>query len=341
MTNHTLSVRQVQVLFFVDLLGISMFYLPPMAAALGGSFCAIWLGMGVLFWALFGAMAVQYPGERLEKSTLGRGLLLFFSIKNLLQGAVWLRLLAGSLSVLLLPKTPLLLTEGAMVVLLFYGITKGPSCRARAAEVLLLPILLVLLAVCGFSVAGVEVTNLVPKNPSGGVAAVALVALSGFGVDHLLFASAFDGGKRPAKAVFCSGVALALVLAALTALAFAVFGQTGMAIRRYPLFQLMDTIDFPLLFVERQDVWMVGVWIWSAFLFLWSCLFFCAWQLGRVVQRGNERGYGLGAAVLLLVLAGLLKTEAAAMEALRLLLWANGASAVVILALFVKERRGA
>ncbi len=341
MTNHTLSVRQVQVLFFVDLLGISMLYLPSLAAALGGSFCALWVGCGVLVWAFFGAMAAQSSGAVLEKSRWGRSILLFFSIKNLLQGAVWLRLLSGSLSVLLLPKTPLFFLEGAMVALLYYGFTKGPACRGRVAEVLLLPILLVLLAVCLFSIAGVEQSNITLSRPSGGGTTIGLVALSGFGVDHLLFVSALDGGRRPSKGVFCAGASLALVLAALTALAFAVFGQTGMAIHRYPLLQLMDTIDFPLLFVERQDVWMVGVWICSAFLFLWGCLFFCAWLLGRAVRRGSERKYGLGAALLLLALCRLLQTEAAAMEMLRLLLWANGAGAVVIFALFLKERRGA
>ena len=338
MTNHSLSVRQIQVLFFLDLLGISMLYLPSMVAKWGGGYCAVWLGCGVLVWALFGAMAAECSGKELTQSGLGRVLLLFFAGKNLLQGAVWLRLMAGSLSVLLLPKTPLVLTEGTMVLLLWYGVTKGPACRGRAAEVLLLPVVLILFAVCAFSMAGVELEKLVPSAPVGAGKTIGLVALSGFGVENVLFASAFCSQKKAGKAVALSGVLLALVLAALTALSYAVFGGTGMTIRRYPLLQLMDTIDFPLLFVERQDVWMVGVWLWSVFLFLWSCLFFCGWQFAQVVQRGKERWYALGAAVVMLALAQLVVTEAAAMFFLQGLLWMNGLSLILILGLFLKER---
>ena len=339
MTNHTISARQGQALFFTGLLGISMVRLPSLAAALGGTWGWVWLGVGALGWAVMAYLAGEGDGLFLIETAPGRVVLLLLAIKNAVLGAVWLRYFAETISQLLLPRTPLLLTEIVTLGVIAYGVFRGPACRGRTAEVLWGLMVVTLGLLCAFSASNVEVQKLIPSESFGGVWTAVLVFFSGFGLEDLLFLGKYTKEKRRGSGLFHTGAVLAASMMALTALSLAIFGARTMAARRYPVLQLMDTIDFPLLFLERQDVWMTGIWIGSAILFLWGVAFWGSWQWRRGAHGKVQRPYAIFFLLLMGSGAAMMTSQAIIVKVLVALSAANGLCYALIGYCYWKTKR--
>ena len=59
-----------------------------------------------------------------------------------------------------------------------------------------------------------------------------------------------------------------------TILSLAAFGEVSLQNKIFPVLQMMDRIDFPGAFMERQDVFMLWFWVISAFASVSATLFY-------------------------------------------------------------------
>lgn len=286
---NKISLRQLQALIIVNTFGVMAVFLPQLLAEITPETSWIWVIVGGVGAAAVGAMAVTLNGSVLYKSALGRIICILLCGKIILCAGIWLRMFSATISSLLLEKTPTALISGIMALLCLYIAFKGIETRARTAEILFFIVVIILVFVFLLSAYNMEVGNLIPLSIEGGGRASWSTAISVFGIEYLLFINPFlnKDGLAPKRA-FSAGLLCAVLLGITVLLTTAVFGAEGVKIKNWAVLQVVNTIDFPIMLLERQDIIIMAFWIGSAFAFLNAGVFYTGTLLSQA-GLGKER----------------------------------------------------
>ncbi len=304
--NDFISQRQLQALIVAGSLGVLSVTVPLGVTVLGGSGGWLFTAVGGVITAVIMAMAVSVDKTSLwlMEKPVGHVVSLIICGKIIFCAGVLLRYFSETIGQLLLPSTPSWLISFIMVLGIFYTGLKGEETRARFGEMAFGFIFLFLLFIFLLSAPNVEKSNLLPFTAKGGVAAALYTVSAAFGIEYLLFVTPYTNGFKRGKSVLTAGILSYGLISAAVAFTVGVFGIRGVAERRWPVLQIMDTIDFPLMILERQDVLMLGFWIGSIFLFLSGAVVYGGGILGRVsVKKERDRAMILAAAVLIFVVS--------------------------------------
>lgn len=337
-----ISLRQLQALSIVDIFGISAISLPLGVCLKSAQMGWVWVIFGAIGVIAFACIALSIKDTRKLMFSTPIGIIVSILIcgKILLTTGIWLRIFSETINVLLLQKTPSLLVSTLLALLCLYVAIKGVEARARMAEIIFVGTVIILVTIFALTSTNIDFYKLLPISSNGAMKATAYVFSSAFGIEFLLYIKAFlNTDKKSVKSMATAGIFIALTLSLITALTLGVFGADGVIKRRWAVLQIMDTIDFPLMLLERQDLLMTGFWISSAFAFINAGIFYSGLILSETALKKScdKLLYFIVAVIIVIVsaLPGDVTAATALMEKSKIL---NIGIYIVIFVMFLADR---
>ena len=304
--NNKISLRQMQALLFLEVLGFGVLVaFPNIVGRLGhAGWVAIVLSLGIalLLTLLMSSLGSRYEGlsfqefcSKLLGKPIGALVCVVFFARLAILASVYLKKFAEIVQITMLPNTPNFVVIIAIVALCGYGASKGIETRGRVAELLILIAVLPLAFAIAILVRGADFSNLLPiishTNPEDvGIATFhAIFAFNGLEL-ILLMAPFVANPKSMRKSAIKIVLAIGIFMMAITILAIARFGQS---INNYtnPILKMLDTISFPGTAVDRQGAFIMAFWIISAYAIINACLFFTAEILKGMIKKEHSKGF--------------------------------------------------
>jgi len=232
---------------------------------------------------------------------LGRPLAYVFAvllwIKIVFSAGLELRVFLGITREVLLPRTPVLVVGAVMVLLCAYAAAKGLETRARVGELLLAVMVLPVAFLVGLAFFNGDFSNLQPMfvaSPNNLVSGIFGLGFMFTGMEMLLLVLPFlSGGKGMGRAVVTSLGFAGAFITLITIITIAEFGPSVVN-QAWPVLRLMDMLNLPGSFIERQEALMFSFWIITTFTLVSGMLFF-----GSVLVQETLRPKGLSKGVLL------------------------------------------
>ncbi|MCL2851813.1 MAG: spore germination protein [Defluviitaleaceae bacterium] len=319
--NDKISVRQLQVLLILDIFGTGVIVMPRIAATIAGENGWLVAIFAMLATAAFAYVAAsvgrKFPRttfvdytRRLLGNPLGLAVSLGLVAKIMFSISMEMRFFIEIVRETMLFRTPYIVIFACMISVAAYAAGKGLEVRARLCEILvvlaLVPFAIVLL------MAGMDAdySNLLPvmrrSRMSDVVAGGLFVGATYRGIEFLLLVYPYVDRPRDVRRGAVKAMAfVGVLIAAATVVTIAKFGADGLTRQRWPFLEIMDTINFPGSFIERQDALMMSIWIISVFAILSSGMFFSAVILKDIAKVGERFHYVLAMIPVVLVISAL------------------------------------
>ena len=285
-----LSNRQLQAIIIMDFLGILMTTVTSSVTAISmeGSWVYVLLGGVVIALIMGSAISNGLIYCWFMNTKTGNLCVFIVFLKILLCGGIWLRFFSETMCMLLLPKTSEYLISLLITCVAFYMAMKGLETKGRLAEVLIIVMFLVLAFVFLLSAKNLELNNLQPIKLKNSFQSIKYTVSMAFGIEFLFLISPYINSNKKVSSAIVAGLILAILLSGIVAFTVGVFGVSGVIERRWAVLQIMDTIDFPLMLLERQDVILMGFWMITIFGFISSSVFFGGHILSKVVAKSDR-----------------------------------------------------
>ena len=256
--NSRISARQMQALLILWIFSTALIALP----SLSGGLYAMLAG-GVIIVAECGliSFAVKRMGMLMRKisAVLAGVSMIFYTGMNI-------RLLCSAVGLYLLPDTPSRITAAVFVIAAVYAAFLGIQTIGRAGEIIFViaAVNAVIAAVLCLFDEGREIVGAVGQGQGGVSNGLQNAFLFGGGQALFVLLPRTDGEKTGGKAVLAAVIAvLAAVLFAWIALVK--FGAADTAARAFPALNIMDTVSLEFIFGDKQDVFMLRLWILAVF----------------------------------------------------------------------------
>ena len=290
--NERITFRQLQILIILSALGTGVIVLPRRVAqhvtqdgwviVIGLILVAALVGL-LISTAVYKASKVK-PGAGFVEFT---SLLLSRPVAYVLGFILWIKLIFAAgfelrifleiTNVIMLPTTPIPVVGIAVLLVCAYAAAKGIETRARVAEVLFAVMALPFLFLVGLAIFDTDFSNLQPvlvAPPQDYLNGVLRLGFIFTGMECLLLVSPFTKkdrhmGRYVVSAILFAGAIILLI----TVLTIAKFGHS-VANQPWPVLRMMDMINIPGSFIERQEALIFSFWIITAFAIGNTMLFF-------------------------------------------------------------------
>ena len=295
---------QISVIITLSIIGLSVMFLPRLAAEyagidgalatfLGGIVSTIMAGVIILLSKRFpNQTVIEYSQEILGKF-LGKAFGVMIILHSLTVTSYILRAFADAMKVLLLPRTPLELTMITMLLLTLYCVQGGISTIARTDEIFLIPIVLVIGTTILFNIPEIQFYRY-RSSLSNGITpvlrGVAGTALAYTGYEILFFLLPFMKDKKKILQAGLSGLVLPILI--YTGLVFVMIGvidEKTTAELVYPTVHLARRIG--IHFVERFDIFFIIFWILAVFTSLTTYLYMASISITRLLNFRNYKPF--------------------------------------------------
>ena len=291
--NGKITMRQLQILIILSAMGTGIIVLPRRVAEFAGQdgwIIAVGLiVLAVLIGLLISSAVITATKTKPEAGFIEfTGDLLTRPVAYICGIALWLKLvLSAGLELrifmeitqsIMLPQTPLAAVSAAVLFVCAYAAAKGMEARARVAEILFAVMALPFIFLVALAFFDTNFANLQPVmvTPPGdllhGTLALGFIFT---GLECLLLVSPFIKKNRRHMGRYVAG-ALGFaggVILLITVLTIAKFGR-GVANQPWPVLRMMDMLNIPGSFIERQEALMFSFWIITAFAIGNMMLFF-------------------------------------------------------------------
>jgi len=316
--NDKISIRQLQILLILDVLGTGVTALPRVTASIAGR--SGWLcvlgatGLAAAAAWLMMTLALRFPGKTFPEYSamlLSRPLGMIAAavlIAKITAGCAFeLRVFGEIVRRTMLPQTPFAIVCGVLLLVAAYAAGKGYETRARIAEILIFIVILPLVFIFGLAAREIDFSNLLPLFDADAQGILRGTAEAGFaftGIEFALLAVPYLAkpvGAR--KGVVGAVVVTGLLMAVITVFTLARFGAANVLNRLWPVLDMMDTVELPGSFIERQEALMMSLWIVSLFAVVNAGLFFSSVLLRDTVKKGKHYMYVLGLLPVMFALA--------------------------------------
>lgn len=318
-TNNKISIRQLQILLILDIFGMGITTLPRLVsetASQDGWLCIIFgTVISCFFTFLITRLCYKFQNQsftefsrQLVSYPLGTLLSLGIVIKIAISLSLELRLFSEIIKQIILFKTPVYVISLCMLIIGCYAASKGFEARGRIAEILIFVIFIPLAFVFLLAISDVDFSNLKPilKTDKNNLLKASLdTAFSFTAPEFILFSYPYlnknkeKAGKRLILSVLIGGLILSLI----TAITLARFGVYDIKRQMWPVLEIMDTIDLPGSFIERQDALIMSFWIISSFIIINAGVFFSSLILKNIVQKGTHTLYIVITAIIAFIIS--------------------------------------
>jgi len=291
-SNGKITMRQLQILIILSALGTGVIVLPRRVAEFAGQdgwvivalLAVLAVLVGLLISAAVSAATKTKPNAGFIEFT---SFLLTRPVAYICGAVLWAKLIVSAglelrvfmeiTQTIMLPQTPIPVVSLAVLLVCAYAAAKGMEARARVAEVLfaimILPFLfLVVLALFDTNFSNLQPVLITPpRDLFQGTLRLGFIFA---GLECLLLVSPFirkprQMGRHVAYALGFAGGIILLI----TVLTIAKFGH-GVANQPWPVLRMMDMLNIPGSFIERQEALMFSFWIITAFAIGNTMLFF-------------------------------------------------------------------
>lgn len=297
--NDKISTRQMQALLILTMFSSVSLILPRLVSEIAkqdGWIIIVGSTVFILIYAYFitslgkmfpGKTIVEYSGEILTRP-IGFLVSMVFLIKCIIFLGLTLRTFAELVKQTLLPNTPL---EVILTVLLFsvlYLSRKGCECRARLGELILfitfVPIIIIML----LALKNIRLENFAPffvAKSQDLFLGSANISFRVVGIEFLLILTAYVRSKRHlSRAVFQSIIIVMAIYLLLDLVTVGVFGEGGTTRQIWPVMTIMQVIEIPGSFIERQDALMMSFWIMTVYTLIGAYMFYSSVILSRILK---------------------------------------------------------
>lgn len=319
--NNLISIRQLGFLLILDIFGLGITSLPRKMAEFGGQNGWLFISIGILIAVLclffINQVAMMYPNDSFFEYTckiVGKPLALIISfgfiIKILMTISFEVRIFAEILREIILSNTPFWIISMSMILLGSYMASKGFEARARISELLIWVVFIPLAFVFFIALFDIDFSNLKPlfkefsydEALRGGF--TSLFCFSG--IQYIFFVYPYVREKdkiatSTTKAVIFVGIVTILICL----ITIARFGKFDVVHQMWPVLEIMDTLNLPGSFVERQEALIMTFWIISIFMIVNAGMFFSSLLFKDVVKKGTHFNYICVCAVAVFILSSM------------------------------------
>jgi len=350
--NERITFRQLQILIILSALGTGVIVLPRRVAVyVGQDGWVIVVGL-VIIAALVGLL-ISTAVYQASKVKPGAGFVEFTSlllsrpVAYVLGFILWIKLIFAAgfelrifleiTNVIMLPTTPIPVVGVAVLLVCAYAAAKGIETRARVAEVLFAVMALPFLFLVGLAIFDTDFSNLQPvlaEPPQDYLNGVLRLGFIFTGMECLLLVSPFTKkdkhmGKHVVTAILFAG----LIILVITVLTIAKFGH-GVVNQPWPVLRMMDMINIPGSFIERQEALIFSFWIITAFAIGNTMLFFGG-LLVKDMIKPRRKHFGVLLTALAAFAVAVFPWQTAVYEMLDIMYMTVGAFYLVVLPLIL------
>ncbi len=316
--NDKISIRQLQALLILEILGTGVIILPRRAAEFalqdGWVVIVVLTLTAMVYTYLIASVGKIYPNKSyLSYMTeiLNKPIAIILSLglvlKIIINLALEIRFFSEIIKQTMLFKTPFFATLTGILAVGAYCAAKGIETRGRIAEILIFAILIPLTIVVFIAALDVDFTNILPVMKTSPVE----IAKGGFfcgvsftGIESLLIIYPYLARPKNARKSAVIAVALiGLLMLVITVITIGKFGPYDVKRQLWPVLELMDVIEFPGNFIERQDALMISFWIVSVFSIVSAGLFYSAVLLKDIFKKSRHSIYILICVPIILYIA--------------------------------------
>ena len=288
--NNFITTRQLKLLLILDIFGVGITILPQKAVSFGGQNGWIIILMGLIislfFLTLINKVSKAYPNDnfvdyvcKILGKPLGIIISVGFIIKIIITISMELRVFSEILKEIMLFNTPFWVISLSMLVLSSYMASKGYEARGRISEILIFIVFIPLAFVFFIALFDIDFSNLKPFLKEMNL--VESLKGSGYmlfyftGIEYIFLVYPYIKEKdmiqkATIKATFIAGIIMTLI----TFITIARFGKYDIIHQMWPVLEIMDTVDLPGSFIERQDALIMTFWIISIFMIVNAGIFF-------------------------------------------------------------------
>lgn len=305
--NEKISLRQLQCLIISNFTGIFMILLPFylfMPSAEGSVLSLIIsfaLGGAVIFALL---LAAERKNKRKNTAAL-KALCLFLFAKTALVNGSYMALAQQAVSVFLLKGQYRFAMAALMAVFAFFICRRGIEPRARLGEItaFILLVSLALVFILVFYECDIRELKwgLSADSRTFGTAVKALLLFSGG--EALFFILPYVSRKKGEvkKSALTAFTLLGAITVLLLSEALCVFGLNEVTAKKWPVLQMMKSISFPALLLERQDVLFMGMFIAGICMFAAFTVGSMAVYAEKIFSKANRNISCLASALVVMV----------------------------------------
>ena len=319
--NQRISMRQVQALLLLNLFSTAILFLPAELAESAGHSAWILLAVaGVLISLLLTVLAhlgrqnPEFSVVEWSRYALGNffGTMVSVAVglKLIFDAAMELRIFSEILCRTMYFEAPTWVPMLALTSICTAAAIQGVEARGRSAEIcfflVFLPLIGFLAAVsCSTDFWRVWPVVLPETAQIKSSLPVLLVPLQGVTFLWIIFPN-LKRPQRAVKGIFYTCMAANMLYVLLVFLCLAIYGAEMLAVKVYPVLQLLGRVSFSGILLSRQDVLLLWFWVVCAFTFV-SCMLFSSTVVCVKVMRqqaGKKRKFWvIGCAVLMYALA--------------------------------------
>ncbi len=305
-SNNKITAKQFAMLLSIYIFGTGVIMLPRRVVAFSEQDGWITVLIALLFACicLFFILkaASIYPNDsfydytsKIVSSPIAVLLSAGFAVRIILSVSMEVRIFGEILKQTILYKTPYSVTSALLLAIGAYCAVKGYETRGRIGEILIFLIFVPAAFLFITAMASADYTNLLPvlntdlkRTVLGGIFTTAAFS----GIEFILLAGSFIRDKENIKkfsfkAVIIMGIAMTLI----TMITICVFGVNDTKRQMWPVIELMNIIEIPGAFLERQDAVTISFWIMSEFMIANAGLFFSSLLLNDIFKKGKRKSY--------------------------------------------------
>ncbi len=304
--NNKISIRQLQALLLLDVFGTGVIVLPRIAAEYANQDGWVIIVVATMIAALYGyaitSIGRMFPNEsfvsycsKILTKPIGILISLGFVFKIIIMIAMELRSFGEIIKLTMLYETPFAVVCISMLLVGGYAAAKGYETRARMAEILVVLAFAPLIFVFLIGMVDIDFSNLRPTL----VAEPQNILMGGFVSSRaftciefcLLIYPFMQNPKNVRRGVTQIIFIIGGFMLFITAITIAKFGPFDVVRQMWPVLEMMDVIDLPGSFIERQDAFIMSFWIISVFAIVNAGLFFSSIILKDVIHKGKHSTY--------------------------------------------------
>ncbi|WP_250277777.1 GerAB/ArcD/ProY family transporter [[Clostridium] colinum] len=302
--NNFITIRQLKLLLILDIFGMGITILPQRAVKFGGQngWALILIGLifSIFFLTIINEVAKIYPEDNFVDYTckiLGKplGILISFGfiIKIMIGVAMEVRIFSEILKEIMLFNTPFWVISFSMLLLGSYMASKGYEARGRIAEILIFIVFLPLAFVFFIAVFDIDFSNLKPFfkeiKPIEALKGGGYMLFYFTGIDFIFLVYPYIKEKEKIKKATIGAITIVgIIMTIITLITIARFGKYDIMHQMWPVLEIMDTIDLPGSFIERQDALIMTFWIISIFMMVNAGMFFSSLIFKDVAKVGTH-----------------------------------------------------
>ncbi len=305
-SKNKISVRQLQILLILDIFGMGVTFLPKKMVEFGGQNGWICVIIGVIFacicaW-ISASLAEKFPDDdfvtyagKIVSKPIAIIITAGFVLKIIFSLSMELRIFSEIVKQTILFNTPSYAISFCMLIVGAYGALKGYEIRGRIAEILIFVIFIPMFIIFGFIASGADYTNLMPFFDTNNTEILygGIFSLFTFsGIEFILFAYPYLKNKKTAKKESVKAVVfVGIIMILITVITIAKLGPFDIKNQIWPVLELMNTVDLPGTFLERQDAVVMSFWIMSVFIIVNAGVYFSCLLTKHTIKKGKNIWY--------------------------------------------------